>query len=128
MFDLGMWELMLVGIVALLVLGPEKLPKAARTAGYWVRRARQSWYAVRSEIERELAADEFKRSIRDSREALGNSVKQVRESGEHIQRSFTGHLPNLDAEGGDDHRAIPGESEASPETGKAADNDDKTPS
>ena len=56
MFDLGMWELMLVGLVALLVLGPEKLPKAARMAGYWVRRARQSWYAVRSEIERELAA------------------------------------------------------------------------
>ena len=56
-FDLGMWELMLVGLVALLVLGPEKLPKAARMAGYWVRRARQSWYAVRSEIERELAAD-----------------------------------------------------------------------
>ena len=96
MFDLGMWELMLVGVVALLVLGPDKLPKAARTAGYWVRRARQSWYAVRSEIERELAADEFKRSIHDTREAMGESAQKVRESSDHIQRSITGHVPGLE--------------------------------
>ena len=110
MFDLGMWELMLVGLVALLVLGPEKLPKAARMAGYWVRRARQSWYAVRSEIERELAADEFKRSIRDSRQALDDSVKAVRDSGEHIERSITGHVPGLnDASTGNDASSADGE-------------------
>lgn len=99
MFDLGMWELMLVGVVGLLVLGPDKLPKAARTAGYWVRRARQSWHAVRNEIERELAADEFRRSIRDTRDAMGDSVQKVRESGERIQHSITGHVPGLNQPG-----------------------------
>ena len=121
MFDLGMWELMLVGVVALLVLGPDKLPKAARTAGYWVRRARQSWYAVRSEIERELAADEFKRSIRDTRNAIGDSAQKVRDSGERIQQSFTGHLPGLDAAGADGQPAPRTENEASLDAGKSTD-------
>jgi sec-independent protein translocase protein TatB len=64
MFDVGMGEIGLIAIVALLVLGPEKLPGAARTAGALLRKARQSWHSVRDEIERELAADELKRSMK----------------------------------------------------------------
>jgi sec-independent protein translocase protein TatB len=64
MFDVGMGEIGLVAIVALLVLGPERLPGAARTAGALVRKARQSWQNVRAEIESELAAEELKNSIR----------------------------------------------------------------
>ena len=64
MFDIGTGELALIAVVALLVLGPERLPKAARTAGALVRRARASWQNVRVEIERELAAEELKQSIR----------------------------------------------------------------
>lgn len=70
MFDLSLVELGVVALVALLVLGPEKLPRAARTAGLYLRRARQSWYSVKADIERELAADELKRSLeRQRREA-----------------------------------------------------------
>jgi sec-independent protein translocase protein TatB len=43
-------EMAVIAIVALLVLGPERLPKAARTVGFYVRKARQSWYSVRSEF------------------------------------------------------------------------------
>ena len=47
MFDVSLFELALIALVALLVLGPEKLPRAARTVGLYVRKARQSWYSVR---------------------------------------------------------------------------------
>ena len=70
MFDVGVSELLLVAVVALLVLGPERLPKAARFAGLWVRRARAQWYSVKSELERELAAEEFKRQFTDPLDEL----------------------------------------------------------
>ena len=61
-----MGEIGLIGVVALRVLGPERLPGAARTAGVLLRKARQSWQSVRVEIERELAAEELKRSIKET--------------------------------------------------------------
>ena len=70
MFDVSLVELAVIALVALLVLGPEKLPRAARTVGLYVRKARQSWYSVRSEIERELAADELKRSLKQTEDAI----------------------------------------------------------
>lgn len=53
MFDIGFWELLLIGLVALLVIGPERLPGAARTLGLWVRRARALVNLVRDEVERQ---------------------------------------------------------------------------
>ena len=70
MFDVSMVELAVIALVALLVLGPEKLPRAARTVGLYVRKAKQSWYSVRGEIERELAADELKRSLKRTEESV----------------------------------------------------------
>lgn len=75
MFDIGFSELFVIAIVALLVLGPERLPKAARFAGLWVRRARAQWYSVKSELENELAADELKRSLRET----GDSLREARD-------------------------------------------------
>lgn len=66
MFDIGFSELVLIGVVALIVLGPERLPGAARTVGALLRRARSSWATVRAEVERELAAEELKRSMKDT--------------------------------------------------------------
>ena len=70
MFDIGFGKLALIAVVALLVLGPERLPRVARTAGALVRRARNSWASVRAEIERELATDDLKRSIREAADAV----------------------------------------------------------
>lgn len=67
MFDIGFSEIALIAVVALLVLGPERLPKVARTVGALVRRARSSWQNVRGEIERELAAEDMKKTINDLR-------------------------------------------------------------
>jgi len=60
MFDVGFWELVLVGVVALLVVGPERLPKLARSAGLWIGRARRTLGAVKAEIDREIKAQELK--------------------------------------------------------------------
>jgi sec-independent protein translocase protein TatB len=78
MFDVSLFELALIALVALLVLGPEKLPRAARTVGLYVRKARQSWYSVRADIERELAADDLKRSIgRDATNARSTIEREL---------------------------------------------------
>jgi len=66
MFDIGFGELGLLAGVGLLVLGPERLPRVARTTGALLRKARQSWHSVRSEIERELAAEDLRQTIRDT--------------------------------------------------------------
>ena len=78
MFDIGFSELLVIAVVALLVLGPERLPKAARFAGLWVRKARAQWYSVKSEFERDLAADELQRSLRETRESLRQAEAQIR--------------------------------------------------
>lgn len=85
MFDIGFSELLLIGVVALLVLGPERLPRAARMAGLWMRRARASWYSVRSEFERELADEDLRRSIKQGAEQakslqheLGDTARSLR--------------------------------------------------
>lgn len=59
MFDIGFWELALIAIIALLVLGPERLPGAARTAGRLIARAKRVVGNLRSEIERELDLSEL---------------------------------------------------------------------
>ncbi len=71
MFDVGFSELLIIAVVALIVLGPERLPKAARFAGLWVRKARAQWYAVKSELEFELAQDEMKKHLQE----VENSIK-----------------------------------------------------
>jgi sec-independent protein translocase protein TatB len=60
MFDVGLLELLLVAIVALLVVGPERLPKLARTAGMWLGRGRRFIGSVKDDIDRELKADELR--------------------------------------------------------------------
>jgi sec-independent protein translocase protein TatB len=73
MFDIGMGELGLIAVVGLLVLGPERLPRVARTAGILLRKARQSWQSVRADIERELASEDLKQTLRQTAAAADPS-------------------------------------------------------
>ena len=66
MFDIGFWEICLIGVVALLVFGPEKLPGAARTAGLWVGRARRLIGTVKQDIDKELRLQEMQEAIKQS--------------------------------------------------------------
>ncbi|MBE7376275.1 Sec-independent protein translocase protein TatB [Pseudomonas lopnurensis] len=67
MFDIGFTELLLVGLVALLVLGPERLPGAVRTTGLWVGRLKRSFSNIKAEVEREIGADEIRRQLHNER-------------------------------------------------------------
>lgn len=78
MFDISFGELLLLAVVALLVLGPERLPKAARLAGLWARKARAQWNAVKAELENEIADEELRRNLREASEAMRDGAQQIR--------------------------------------------------
>jgi sec-independent protein translocase protein TatB len=66
MIEISFGKLVLLALVALIVLGPEKLPHAARTAGVFMRRVRTGWDSVRAEVERELQVEEIRRQAREA--------------------------------------------------------------
>ncbi len=75
MFDIGFWEIFLILVLALIVIGPERLPRAARTAGYWVGRARRFVEGVKSDVEQEFDVNEFKR-LMHNQEVQINELQQ----------------------------------------------------
>jgi len=74
MFDMGFAELLLVAVVGLLVIGPERLPGAIRTTMVWVNRIRRSFDEVRADVQRELHNDAVMRELRDSTQGLKEHV------------------------------------------------------
>jgi sec-independent protein translocase protein TatB len=62
-FDIGFTELLLIGVIALVVLGPERLPHAVRTASRWLAKIRSMFNQVKDQIEKELDADEIRQQI-----------------------------------------------------------------
>ena len=81
MFNISPMELMLVCVVALLVIGPDKLPGAIRTGSLWLGRFRRSYNKVKSEIERELNTDEIKRQLHN--EAV---LEDIEEAKAHVKK------------------------------------------
>lgn len=78
MIEISLGKMVLLALIALIVLGPEKLPAAARTAGALMRRVRSGWDNVRAEVERELEIEEIRRTARDAAaraEAVQNELK-----------------------------------------------------
>jgi sec-independent protein translocase protein TatB len=79
MFDIGFSELIVIGVVALIVIGPERLPKVARTAGHLYGRMQRYVSTVKSDISREMQADELRKvgqEFRESVESVSSSVEQ----------------------------------------------------
>ena len=77
MLDIGFTELLLVAVIALVVLGPERLPKAIRTTAYWVGKIRRSFQSVKEELEREIDADGIKQQLHN--EAVMKELNKTRE-------------------------------------------------
>ena len=84
MFDIGFWELALIAVVALLVVGPERLPRLARTAGLWLGRARRFVGSVKADIEQELRAEELKRIL--DQQAKSNPLEEIVEETRQVAR------------------------------------------
>jgi len=88
MFDIGLSEILIVAIVALVVLGPERLPKAARLAGFWVRKARAQWYTVKAELESEMQDEELKESLKASMADLQQTLNSSQQDFEQEMRAL----------------------------------------
>ena len=79
MFEVGFSEIAVIAVIALIVLGPERLPKAARMVGTFLRKARGSFESLKHEVERELEADELKKhfaQLAAAPAALANEMQQ----------------------------------------------------
>ena len=109
MFDIGFWEICLIGIVGLLVIGPDRLPDVARTLGRWLGKAQRLVNSVKSDINRELEAGELrgllgeqKKQIESLRDLVGESKAAVesstREAIETGEKSWAEQVAELHAE------------------------------
>ena len=98
MFEIGFWEITLIGIVALLVVGPERLPALARTAGYWVGKLRRMVAQVKEDVEREIHADELKRTLEAKKEELSDVYSAIDEAKSGLTKATHGFANELSAE------------------------------
>lgn len=102
MLDIGLFELLLIGIVALLVLGPEKMPGAVRTAVLWIGRVKRSFNKVKNEIEQQIDADDIRRQLHnesilaDIEKAKKNANKLIEETQSEIDETRDQVKRNVD--------------------------------
>ncbi|MGA0805882.1 MAG: Sec-independent protein translocase protein TatB [Pseudohongiellaceae bacterium] len=96
MFDIGFLEIVVVGIVALVVLGPEKLPGTIRTVSLWIGRLRRSFNSIKGEIEKEIGADEIRRQLRNeeimekfrqTQSTVQNSISSIKKEADSIRKN-----------------------------------------
>jgi sec-independent protein translocase protein TatB len=76
MFEVGFLELALCGLVALLVFGPERLPRVAREAAFWLRKVRSTVNSVKQEIQHELEVQELKQSLAEQKRLLQSTLNE----------------------------------------------------
>lgn len=80
MLDIGFSELLLLAVIGLLVLGPERLPKVARTVGYWAGRARGYVRQMSTELEREVRRAEVDEFVQDTQRVLNEKIDMTGDS------------------------------------------------
>ena len=91
MFDISLFEFFIAAVVALLILGPERLPVAMRTMGLWIGRLRRSYFQVKTEIEREIGMDEVRRQLHN--EQVMEDVRRVEREVRGIGDDLNGNEP-----------------------------------
>ncbi len=94
MFDFGFWEFVIIAVVALIVVGPERLPGLARQIGTWVGKTRRFVNSVRSDIERELQAEELKEILNKQQGEIQELKGMLSRTETEVQSGFeeTDHL------------------------------------
>ena len=85
MFDVGFTEILLLSLVGLLVLGPERLPKVARTLGGLARKARSSWLSLKRQIEAEMRAEELKEPLKNFQQEVKGTVDDLKSGVDSIR-------------------------------------------
>ena len=87
MFDIGFSELIVIAIVALVVIGPERLPKVARTAGHLIGRLQRYVNDVKSDISREIQLEELKRMQTEIQESARSFERSISDGVQSVERS-----------------------------------------
>lgn len=95
MFDIGFTEILLIGVVALLVIGPEKLPAVARTAGRWVAKAQRFVAGVKSDIQSEIDAGELKKILGDQEKQISELKDMVNDAKRDLEKSASDAASNI---------------------------------
>lgn len=92
MFDVGFWEILLILVLALVVIGPERLPGAARKAGYFFGKVRRYIEGVRSDVESELDINEFKRILHNQEVQINELQQQLKAGASDIESDVTSNI------------------------------------
>lgn len=85
MFDIGFSELLMFGAIALIILGPEKLPHAARSAGKWYAKIRHTINSIQNEIESEFDLAEARRQMQEELEKIRNAEARMKQEMEELR-------------------------------------------
>jgi len=85
MFDIGFTELILVGVIGLLILGPERMPIAVRTVGMWVGKIKRTLGGVQKEIQDELRIDDIRKKADANRKAIEGRMQELQEETELME-------------------------------------------
>ncbi len=88
MFEIGFWELILIAVVGLLVLGPERLPVAIRNVSRWIGAAKRMAGSVRDELEQELKIQELQENLRKAeQQGMQNLAPEIQQSVEELKQA-----------------------------------------
>lgn len=96
MFDIGFWELIVIGVLSLIILGPDKMPTAIRSVRGWMRSAREISQNIKSEINEELRAHELHEKLKQAEQKglnnlapdLQDAVDELKDAAKSVQRPF----------------------------------------
>jgi len=105
MFDIGFWELMVIAVIGLLVLGPERLPVAIRTVRSWVSNVKQFSQSVKTELSEELRIKELHDNLKKAEQSgfqnmspeMEASLKSLKEAADMVTRPYENPKPPAEA-------------------------------
>ncbi|PZA00835.1 twin-arginine translocase subunit TatB [Gammaproteobacteria bacterium 2W06] len=104
MLDVSFWELLIIGAIALVVVGPERLPRLMRTLGLWAGRARASFQSIRDEVEREVNIDGVQQTRRAVDREASEAKRKVTETVGHVDPSRESDESAAEKDRGDESR------------------------
>ena len=123
MFDIGFAELLIIGIVALIVIGPERLPDAIRTASAWLNRIRRGFNDIKQEVQQELHNDAVMKDLRSLRE----TGEELRKETKALSSDLASGLNVPEMSSGTSTDAVPFSDTSASESTDSIENADKKP-